>query len=284
MKLTSPSSVRSVLSDLNVRPSKALGQNFLIDQNILDIIVETAAVGADDSVLEIGPGLGVLTDRLVQDARRVMAVEVDGRLVSFLRERFSAVPSLTILHKDAKGLDFGEVVGAGYNKLVANLPYSVGSRVLMNAVMASILMEHIVVTVQLEVAERMLAKEGSRDYGLLSVWTQLAYDVSMRKTIVGTCFWPAPEVSSAVVELRRKPEADVPCGDREKFQRLTKYAFSQKRKQLRTILRGAPPGLNVTREDADRFLVSVGIDARCRPSDLSVSQWCGLTNVLTVGQ
>ena len=281
MKLTSPSSVRTLLNELDVYPSKALGQNFLIDQNILDIIVQTASVGARDCVLEIGAGLGVLTERLALSADKVMAVELDRRLFAYLKDRLGSAENLELVHADARDLDYSSIAERGFRKLVANLPYSVGSRVLMDLVMAETPMDHIVITVQLEVAQRILASEGSRDYGLLSVWTQLMYDVALRKTVVGTCFWPCPSVSSGVVEMRRKPDVDIARGVKDRFRALTKYAFSQKRKQLKTILRNAPPGLRVTSEEAEALMAGLGVDSRARPSDLSVKQWCELTNMLT---
>ena len=281
MKLTSPSSVRTVLAELDVHPSKALGQNFLIDQNILDIIVASASIGPGDSVLEIGAGLGVLTERLVQLADRVMAVELDKRLLSYVSDRLSSVGNLELVHGDARDLDYDQIVESGFRKVVANLPYSVGSRVLMDIAMTRKPVDHVVVTVQLEVAKRIIAQEGTGDYGLLSVWTQLMYDVALRKTVVGTCFWPCPSVDSAVVVMRRKPGTDMSCGDRDLFCRLTKYAFSQRRKQLKTILRNAPPGLRVTPGEAEALLDRMGVDSKVRPSDLSVEQWCELTNMLT---
>ena len=281
MKLTSPSSVRMLLAELDVHPSKVLGQNFLIDQNILDIILATASIGPDDCVLEIGAGLGVLTERLLQTANRVMAVEVDRRLLSYLADRFSGADNLELVCADALDLDYNQIADSGFRKVVANLPYSVGSRVLMDMVMISSPMEHIVVTVQLEVAKRIMASEGNGDYGLMSVWIQLIYDVGIRKTVMGTCFWPSPTVSSAVVEMRRKPGPVMTCTEKDRFRRLTKYAFSQRRKQLKTILHNAPPGLRLMPGDAENLLIELGVDVKARPSDLSVEQWCQLTNMLT---
>ncbi len=262
--LTRPSEVRALLDELDFHPSKVLGQNFLIDANILNIMIDTANVSKRDTVVEIGPGLGVLTGRLAEKAKRLVAIEKDKRLHAFLQRSLASLENLELILADALDVDI-PVLGA--DKVVANLPYSVGSRLLMNLFMAPAGPSKIVVTVQLEVADRLAASPGSDDYGLLSVWAQLRYDAHLRKVISPTCFFPPPQVKSAIVELdRRVPEIELRHPD--VFRDLVKRAFSFRRKQMGTILKN--PGA----------LEKAGIDPQARPENLSVADWVRLSDHL----
>ena len=278
-KLTSPSVVRQLLRDLDIAPRKALGQNFLIDANILDCILTEADLRRDDRVLEIGPGLGTLTERLAAAAGAVTAVEKDARLAAFLRQRFHDDPRVAILESDFLDLECGALLREyGITKLVANLPYSSGSRMLVELAQADEPPELVVVTVQLEVGERLGAGPGSRDYGLLSVWMQLCYDVAVCRRISPTCFCPRPEVWSAIVRLRRR--AALPKANRLFFYELTRYAFTHRRKQLVSIFDHVPGDLHVPAYRMVELLGRMGQDARARPENLSVAEWWALAGGL----
>ena len=279
MNPTRPTEVRAALHELGVRPSKALGQNFLIDRNILDILLGAAELSADDVVLEIGPGLGVVTGELLSAARRVVAVEKDGRLSEFLSRAFAGSRKLELIHADALTLDFNRVF-AGVNKVVANLPYSVGSRLLVECFRADTPPALIVVTVQEEVAQRLAAPPDDPARGLLSVWAQLAHAVRLVKRVSSTCFWPAPEVGSAIVSLRRHARPLATPDVKALFFDLTRRAFTYRRKQLATVLHRAPPPLRVGADATSPLLHSVQIDPAARPERLSVEDWLRLAGAL----
>jgi 16S rRNA (adenine1518-N6/adenine1519-N6)-dimethyltransferase len=273
MKLTKPSDVRALLAALDFHPSRVLGQNFLIDLNILNILLDAAALTHRDRVLEVGPGLGVLTEGLLNRAGRVVAVEKDARLFQWLEKRFAAFPSLGILHADILDVDLPALLAQGVNKCVANLPYAVASRFLVNLLGAPCPPERIVVTVQFEVAERFAALPGTHDFGLISVLAQLDYVVSIHKRISPTCFWPPPEVTSAILLLERRlaPLAAVP--DRAALLCLLKLCFSKRRKQLGTILRGEFAGV-------EQVLAELGIVPSARPENLAPAEWGRLSAAL----
>ena len=280
LKLTSPAQVRTVLAELDIQPRKEWGQNFLIDANIRNMIVEIAALGADDVVLEIGAGLGVLTEVMLVRAARVVAVEKDRRLAAHLAERFGWSPRLQLISGDFMDLDAATLLNQGISKVVGNLPYSVGSRMLVNLFFASTPPAQIVVTVQLEVAERLAAGPGDSPRGLLSVWAQLAYEVRVRKTVSATCFYPRPDVQSAIVQMTRRPAPVADLSDRGLYYDVTREAFRYRRKQLTTILARAPGRLRRPADQAAGELQGLGIDPRSRPEDLTVEDWCRLAGRL----
>ncbi|MBU4285768.1 MAG: ribosomal RNA small subunit methyltransferase A [Verrucomicrobia bacterium] len=313
MKLTRISDVHAILAEWDIRPQKSLGQNFLIDANILGIMLDTAGITAGDEVLEIGTGLGVLTEPLARVARRVVTVEKDPRLWPLLKERLKAFPNVELICGDMLKVDHEELLRSGISKVVANLPYSVGSAILVNLVQAETPPAQLTVTLQQEVAARLTAKPGHKDFGLLTLWTKLRYDVAICKTVSPTCFYPAPGVSSTILNLvRQERPADVTtvgvfsvrgsvfdrpvdvfhagtCSDRHFFYALTKFAFAHRRKQLKTILGDAIVTTHQADSPIETHLITegvlaafreLGIDPRTRPEDLSVEMWRRLANAL----
>jgi len=270
MKLTRPSEVRALLATMDFHPSRLLGQNFLIDANILGILLDAAELTHRDAVLEIGPGLGVLTEGLLNRAGRVVAVEKDGRLVPWLEKRFENFPNLGIIHSDVLNLDLPALLAQGLTRCVANLPYSIASRFLVDLIGAARAPERIVVTVQFEVAERFAAASGTHDYGLISVLTQLDYAVSIHKKISATCFWPPPEVTSAILVMTRRKTPLALAPDRAALLKLLKLCFSKRRKQLGAILR---PEM----ADAEKMLNAMGIAPSSRPENLAPADWARLS-------
>jgi 16S rRNA (adenine1518-N6/adenine1519-N6)-dimethyltransferase len=250
-----------------------MGQNFLVDRNILNILLGAAAVTPSDHVLEIGPGLGVLTEALLDRAGRVTAVEKDGRLYRFLDETLAGRPNLTLQHADILDVDLGAMLAAGIGAVVSNLPYAAGSRALAEIVKADVFPATIVVTVQLETAERLASEPGGRAYGLLSAWAQWRYAVTRVKRISPTCFWPPPEVTSAIVKLTRRPDAPGAGTISTAFHELTKRAFAHRRKQLARVLGASGPDS----PDAWRErLRAVGADPLARAESLTIEQWRAL--------
>jgi 16S rRNA (adenine1518-N6/adenine1519-N6)-dimethyltransferase len=273
VNLTSPSQVLALLQLRGLTPNSLLGQNFLIDANIRDIIINTADPRPEDVVLEVGPGLGVLTEELVQKAGRVIAVEKDRGFYEYLQERFQNQDTLSLTLGDALELDAAFFEKEKITKLVSNLPYSVGSRILMNVFCLPHPPERVTVTLQLEVAERLSAAIGSEARGLMGVWAQRVYHVETVKVISPSCFCPRPKVKSAVVLLKRLPELVLNTGDRQMFARLTKESFVFRRKQLATILARVAPKSGFELDHALAVLDAMGVDPRIRPEMLEVGQW-----------
>ena len=280
MKLTSTSDVQALLASLNFHPSRKLGQNFLIDGNIINLIVSLVRPEKEDIILEIGPGLGAITEPLLQQTQRVIAVEKDHRLCDFLKQRFAFSRSLELIESDALDLDTNDLLAKGVTKVVSNLPYSVGNRILVNIIEARLPPRYILVTVQKEVADRLKAKPGTKDYGLLSIWAQLRYDVVVEKVISPTCFLPPPQIKSAIVELFRLGEPPI-VTDAAFFNRLVKLAFSHRRKQLGPTLQKNGVFLSLTDDKVKAVFGMLKIPFEIRPDQLTPPQWAELSNRLT---
>lgn len=280
LNLTSPADVRRTLNLLNIRPSKSLGQNFLIDANILAIILKMARLSSNDAVLEIGAGLGALTEALAKTAGRVVAIEKDKKLVGFLRIRFQPFANIELIAADVMRLDFSQFWSAGIRKLVANLPYSVGSAILAEIFRSRHQPEFIVVTLQAEVAGRLVAGPNTDNYGLLSVWGQLSYESETGRVVSPNCFFPKPEVQSVILSMTKRPQPAGELVDRDFFFALTKYAFGQRRKQLQKILSCAPSQFRRSSSESGNLFQEMQIDPRARPETLAVEEWVQIANLL----
>ena len=252
MNLTSPSQVKAWCIDHGFHPNKVLGQNFLVDRNALEAIVDAAALAPGTRVLEIGPGLGVLTEEMLRRGLAVTAIEKDPVLAERLAEALGNPPGLTVRAGDALDL-IKDGTCDGFPALVSNLPYQAGTRILLELVQrigvdrtggaalvaAQDAPETVVVLVQTEVAERLAAGPGSKTRGLAGVWAQLDYDVQLVRAVKAACFWPRPEVGSTVVRLVRHHRNDALSPDwRARFRQITKQAFEHRRKQLGAIFKG----------------------------------------------
>jgi 16S rRNA (adenine1518-N6/adenine1519-N6)-dimethyltransferase len=239
VNLTSPSQVKAWCIENGFHPNRTLGQNFLIDRNALDEILDAAGLAEPTNVLEIGPGLGVLTEGLLMRGHSVTAIEKDPVLADRLAGALGSPPALSVLKGDA--LDFiKEGACDGFRTLVSNLPYQAGTRILMELIgRVPAIPETMVVLVQTEVAERLAAGPGSKTRGLAGVWVQLDYDVQLVRAVKASCFWPRPEIGSTVVRLVRHHRNDaLPAEMRDLFRRITKQAFEHRRKQLGAIFKG----------------------------------------------
>jgi len=276
VNLTSPTQVREWCLQHGFHPNRTLGQNFLIDRNILACILDTAGVRPGMHVLEIGPGLGVVTAELLRRGAEVTAVEKDHRLAAWLTEWLGAEPRLRLIEADALELDIDALLATGFDAMVSNLPYSVGTRILLEIAMHPRAPQTLTTTVQLEVAERFAAGPGEEARGQAGVWLQRLYDVTLTRVIKPTCFWPKPEVSSALTHLVRHDRHPLPPAQAARYLELTRFAFMHRRKQFAAALRKAPPSVCLDTPAAQALLTSLGIDPRIRAEDLSVAQWCEL--------
>jgi len=267
------SDMRQILDARGIQLTKSLGQNFLHDQNQLQKIVEAAELSKTDKVLEIGPGLGPLTNLLLENAGEVLAIEKDLRLVEFLRERF---PNLNLLHADA--LKFLENEKRDWRdwKLVANLPYSVASPVLVELACGARAPKKIVVTLQLEVAQRLMAQTDDDDYGILTLLVQLDFAPQSFFKIPSGSFFPAPDVDSACVILNRRESPLLPENLCASFTKIVKRAFSQRRKMMLKLLKQDWP-----KEKLEAVFAELKISPQERAEKLSLEQFVELTKLLT---
>ena len=231
------SEMRSVLDESGIQLTKSLGQNFLHDGNQLRRIVAAAELQPTDRVLEIGPGLGPLTEQLLEHAGEVFAVEKDMRLVALLQKRLGAQPKLRLLHGDGLEIVRADASDWAGWKLVANLPFSVASPILVELASNAHPPERMTATLQIEVARRLMAKGGADDYGLLSLLVQLRFEPKGMFKIPSGCFFPPPDVDSACITLVRREREMLPQSLRPTFVRIVKRAFSQRRKMMVKLLK-----------------------------------------------
>ena len=278
------SEMKQLLGTNQLQLTKSLGQNFLHDGNQLRRIVKAAELKADDQVLEVGPGLGPLTEALLGTVGHVLAIEKDARLVRILRERFKSElenvtadgkPRLQLLEDDAlEYLQRVKTNWAGW-KLVANLPYTVASPILVELAQGNPGPERLVATLQLEVARRLMANASDADYGILTLLVQLEYEPREWFKIPGGCFFPEPDVDSACVVLVRRERALLTFEQRQSFSKLVKRSFSQRRKMMLKLLKSDWP--------ADRLEVALeaeSLSPKIRAEDVSLAQFIGLTRRL----
>jgi 16S rRNA (adenine1518-N6/adenine1519-N6)-dimethyltransferase len=270
-RLTSPKEVRALLAELGHRPNKGLGQNYLIDANILDIIANTADIQPDESVLEIGPGLGALTERIIPKAKSVTCIEKDPTMVKYLKSRFA---DFKLIESDALDVDMDQLFADGITKVAANLPYSVASRLMVDIAECGHRPELMSLTIQKEVADRLTAPPGDKHYGILGILTGVFYKNTMVKKISPTCFLPPPKVWSAVVKMERRAEPIIEMEHYPLFKRLVKGCFSQRRKQIGTILK------KMEISPVDEILRDAGIEHAERPEKIEIERWAALTRIL----
>jgi 16S rRNA (adenine1518-N6/adenine1519-N6)-dimethyltransferase len=273
-----PGQLRRLLVAEKLRPRRSLSQNFLTDGAALDAIVAAAALVPGDRVVEIGPGLGVLTRRLLAAGASVLAVEVDPRLAAYLRRELDGVPGFELIEADALTLHPREVLPPGPFKLVANIPYHITSPLLHAFLEGERPPELTVLLVQREVAERVSAPPGQMSY--LSVFVQNISDASIVAIVPAGAFEPAPEVDSAILLLRRRATPEVPPGPaREPFYRVVQAGFRQRRKQIHNGLARELPVATPTVLEA---LAACGIDGERRPQTLTLAEWACLAGRLAV--
>ena len=274
------SDVRTLVTQLGFHPSRALGQNFLTDRNILDIFLDAADLNRQDRVLEVGPGLGVLTVEIIARAAHLTAVEKDHRLCRWLEQALPPSEKFRLIDGDVLDIGIPELLSDGVNKFISNLPYTPGSRILMDLIRDENAPRDIIVTVQLEVAQRITAMPGSKTYGLMAVWSRLHYESEIVKIISPNCFWPRPDVKSAIVRLRRRNTPVLASEHEEIFYALTRHVFQHRRKQLASILAKAPQKLRIVPDVCRGILENSGAPPSARPEELDLRQWCVLTELL----
>jgi 16S rRNA (adenine1518-N6/adenine1519-N6)-dimethyltransferase len=265
---------KALLEYYEVQPRKQLGQNFLHDPNALEKIVATADLAPDDVVLEVGPGTGALTEFLARAARRVVAIEIDARLEPVLKARMTPYDNVEVIYEDILQTYVPALVGKGDYVVVANVPYYITSAILRHLLENEKRPRRLVLTVQLEVAERLVAKAG--DMTLLAVSAQFYAKPRIVSRLNPAVFWPRPDVDSAIVRLDTYPTPIVEVPSEKIFFRVVRAGFGQKRKQLKNSL---SEGLAISAADGTALLERAGIDPRRRAETLSLDEWAHLARV-----
>lgn len=275
---------KQILTREQVRPSKSLGQNFLVDQNILRKIADTAGLTGEELVIEIGPGLGALTQLLIQRAAQVIGVELDQRLIPILERQFKERTNFQLVQGDALKLDFRQLVGQFPQlkkvKLVANLPYYISTPLIVKLLTEGVNWDGIVIMVQKEVAERLAAAPGGKDYGQLSVLVQYYAQTELAFTVPPTVFNPRPKIDSAVVRILPWDVPPVKVIDEKLFFQVVKSAFSQRRKNLRNNLASLEQ-FKGNKAAVEQLLCGLDIDFSRRGETLSLEEFARIANALT---
>ena len=256
------------LRALGARPRKSLGQHFLRDGSVADRIVALTRPAAGEPIVEIGPGLGVLSDRLARDYEKVVLVELDRALAARAAERYATYPGVRVVESDALKVNWSDLLGER-GVVVGNLPYNVGTAILQRLLEQRRHIRRIVAMLQKEVAERLVAQVGDDAYGALSILTQFDSEAQLAFTVPPGAFVPPPKVHSAVVILDTRAAPPVAVRSDTRFRRLVRMAFQQRRKQLANSLRGVI-------EEPRETLVRIGIDPSRRPETLSLEEFARL--------
>jgi 16S rRNA (adenine1518-N6/adenine1519-N6)-dimethyltransferase len=289
--LTKPQKTKEILQKYGFRFQKKFGQNFLLDSRVLDRIVAAADLSGADLAIEIGPGIGTLTQYLCYSAGRVAAIEIDRNLFPILHETLSDWDNVEVIEGDVMKLDLGELIREKRGdltgvKIVANLPYYITTPILMKILEENLPIESVTVMVQEEVAERMQAQPGSPDFGALSLAVQYYAEPRIAAHVPPNCFVPRPNVGSSVITLSILPaEKRIAVGDADHMFRVIRAAFEQRRKTLVNALRGASglrkkDGSAYTREEVEKALGKLALSPTVRGEKLSLAQFAQLSDLL----
>ena len=283
-KLSNPQKTIEIIKKYDFVFQKKYGQNFLIDAHVLDKIIDAAEIGPDDFVLEIGPGIGTLTQYLAESAREVTAVEIDSHLIPILEETLQDYDNVTVLNEDILKVDIAELARQKNKgkliKVVANLPYYITTPNIMGLFESHVPIDNITVMVQKEVAERMQVGPGTKDYGALSLAVQYYAKPYLAANVPPNCFIPRPKVGSAVIRLTKYQEPPVQVKDERLMFRLIRASFNQRRKTLQNSLSNSPE-LNITKAQTAEALEKMGLPAAVRGEKLTLEQFARLSDLLS---
>lgn len=276
--------IRNLLESRRLTPKAKMGQNFLIDLNLLDLIVQTAELDRQDAVLEVGTGTGSLTARLCDHAGAVVSVELDTDFLRMASEMLAGRGNLSLMHADALARKnemnpdvmkewerTATAAACTRRKLIANLPYVVATPVIANLLIADVPIERMVVMIQWEMAERLAAAAGTKDYGALAVLVQSLADVKVVRRLAPSVFWPKPKVDSAIVSIAPDPKKRLSVGDPVKFRAFLRDLYTHRRKHVRQALVGWPGGRK-DKEAVDAKLAELGIDSTLRAEALDLAE------------
>lgn len=281
--LGNPQNTIAVLQKYHFNFQKKFGQNFLIDTHVLDKIIRAAEITKDDFVLEIGPGIGTMTQYLAQAAREVVAVEIDKALIPILQDTLSGFPNAEVIHDDILKVDIAGLAeqrnGGRPIKVVANLPYYITTPIIMSLFESQVPLASVTVMVQKEVAERMQAGPGSKDYGALSLAVQYYAEPYIAANVPPNCFMPRPNVGSAVIRLTRHEVPPVQVDNEKLMFQIIRASFNQRRKTLVNGLNNSPE-ITITKEQITEAVESLGKGAGVRGEALTLEEFAGLANII----
>ncbi|MBX4191662.1 MAG: 16S rRNA (adenine(1518)-N(6)/adenine(1519)-N(6))-dimethyltransferase RsmA [Candidatus Doudnabacteria bacterium] len=273
MKITDPNQLKNYLRARSLKPKDYLGQNFLIDEQVLDEIVATADLKPTDVVLEVGPGLGVLTGELASRVKEVFAIEKDPKLVAMLKHEFAGDKKVKIINEDILRFHIARNILSEY-KVVANIPYYLTSKLLQTFLESEHPPKSMVLMIQKEVGERVIAEVG--ELSILGISVQVYADVEISANVSKDSFWPVPKVDSVVIKVTPKDKYPE-IKDKKLFFRIIKVAFAGKRKQIQNSL---AHGLHLNKQEINEILHKSGIEQTARPQDVSIPQWISLYKVI----
>ena len=283
--IATPGRTREILEKYGFSFKKSLGQNFLIDTNILRKIVDFAELSEETGAIEIGPGIGALTEQLARRAKKVVAFEIDKRLLPILADTLSPYGNVRIIHQDVLKADIHRVIAEEFTDVadimvVANLPYYVTTPIIMKLLTDRLPIRGIVVMLQKEVADRISAKPGTKDYGSLSIAIQYYTEAETVMTVPRTVFIPQPNVDSAVIRLKKRQQPPVDVEDEPFFFQVVRASFAQRRKTILNNLVNNLPNGKAMKEQIERVLTETDIDPRRRGETLTMEEFAALSNVL----
>ena len=278
-----PQNTIAVLQKYNFNFQKKFGQNFLIDTHVLDKIIEAAGITGEDFVLEIGPGIGTMTQYLCENAREVAAVEIDSNLIPILHDTLSDYQNVTVINEDILKVDIGQLArernGGRPIKVVANLPYYITTPIIMGLFESHVPIDSITVMVQKEVADRMQVGPGTKDYGALSLAVQYYARPEIVANVPPNCFMPRPNVGSAVIRLTRHSEVPVTVDDEKLMFRIIRASFNQRRKTLANGLNNSPE-IHLSKEIIQESIEELGVPVTVRGEALTLAQFAELSNII----
>lgn len=282
--LGNPTNTNEILKKYNLIAQKRYGQNFLIDSNILEKIVMAAEIDKEDTVLEIGPGIGTLTQFLCESAGKVIAVEIDRQMIPVLEDTLSEYDNVKIINEDVLKVNFSELVEKENDgkpiKVVANLPYYITTPIIMGLLEMDVPIESITVMIQKEVAVRMQEGPGSKDYGALSLAVEFYSKAEVKMTVSPNCFIPRPNVDSAVIRLDKYKNPPVEVKDRTLMFRIIKGAFEQRRKTLTNALSHSS-AYRTDKAKIEEALVKMGKNVNIRGEELTLAEFAELSDILS---
>jgi dimethyladenosine transferase (EC 2.1.1.-) len=279
LKLSNPKQTIEIIQKYNFNFKKSFGQNFLIDSHVIDKIIRAAEITKEDNVLEIGPGIGTLTQYLAEAAGRVVAVEIDEKLIPVLGETLAECDNVEVINQDILKCDIDSIFGGEPFKVVANLPYYITTPIIMGLLEGDSHFESLTVMIQKEVADRMKAGPGTKDYGALSLAVQYYAEPYLAANVPPNCFMPRPNVGSAVIRLKRLAEPRVSVKDEKLMFGLIRAAFMERRKTLLNAVKNYRE-MDISKEKVEAALVELGIDTRIRGEALTLEQFAELADLL----
>lgn len=284
-RIATPSMTNEIIKKYSLKAKKSLGQNFIIDTNILENMVAAAGIDADSQVIEVGPGIGALTEQLALVAKQVIAFEIDQRFIEVLEDTLSDYDNVEIINQDILEVDLTGALAEFFDlsapiKLVANLPYYITTPILMHFLESPVTIETMTVMIQKEVADRISAEPGTKDYGSLSIAIQYYMDAKITSIVPGTVFNPTPNVDSAILHLERKVEKPADVKNEAFFFKVVRKAFAQRRKTIRNNMVAAFGKESVIKEKIDQAFLQADIDSKRRGETLTIEEFARLSNSL----